>query len=47
MIIAGIEAIAHLTINHTIDKNGILMSVTSTFETSESIIHPCLNQHKI
>jgi hypothetical protein len=38
MMIAGIDATAHLTINHTIEKNGILISVTSTFETSESII---------
>jgi hypothetical protein len=32
MMIAGIDATAHLTINHTIEKNGILISVTSTFE---------------
>ena len=44
MMIAGIDAIAHLTINHTIEKNGILISVTSTFETSESIVYSLLFQ---
>jgi hypothetical protein len=34
MISAGIVAIAHLTIRMTIDPNGILMSVTTTFPSS-------------
>jgi hypothetical protein len=35
---AGIEAITHLTINVTIDKNGILISTTTTFLVSGSYI---------
>jgi hypothetical protein len=38
MISAGIVAIAHLTIRMTIDPNGILMSVTTTFPSSVAIL---------
>jgi hypothetical protein len=34
MMIAGIDAIAHLTINITIEPKGIFTSVISTLETS-------------
>ncbi len=37
MIIAGMDAITHLTIRKTIDQNGILTSVTVTASLFELI----------
>ena len=38
MIIAGMAAIAHLTIKITIEKNGICISVTTTCDCSGKLI---------
>jgi hypothetical protein len=38
MISAGMVATAHLTIRTTIDRKGILMSVTTTFMQSADIL---------
>jgi hypothetical protein len=38
MMMAGIDANAHLTINTTMEKNGICKSTTITFLASSSLI---------